>query len=211
VRQPIPLQEPRDDADPDGTAIRAALAGDAAAFGSLVERHHAALLRILVGVVGDPHAAEDVAQEIWIIVYRRLPGFQFRARFSTWLYRVAIREACSAKRRIQRWLGRHVALGGRDAPAPGREVGDELASHEEIHRALARLPRSERIAFVLYAEGLRYEEIAAAQDCGSGTVATRIHRARRRLAEFVPLPAGLDSAVRRAKAAPVTRSSGVNP
>lgn len=165
--------------DPDGPAIRAVLSGSASAFAAIVERNHRALHRVLTGVLCDPHAADDVAQEVWLIVYRRLGQFGFRSLFRTWLSRIAVREALSTRQRLRRLLARRVPLTDAvAAPAPA------AAEHEETRRLLARLPAAERAAFVLHVEGYRYGEIALALACPEGTVATRIHRARQRLARL---------------------------
>lgn len=156
------------------------LAGEVAAFGALVERHHASVLRVLTGILGDRHLAEDVAQEVWLLVYRKLDGFQFRSRFSTWLYRVATREANSAKNRMRRFLARHAISTERVDRAHG-DAAVDTSGHEDVLRALAWLSVPERTAFTLFVEGLTYEEIATALRWPEGTVATRIKRAREKL------------------------------
>lgn len=167
--------------DPDAMAIRATLAGNSNAYGEIVTRHHRSLVRVLVGIVFDPHLAEDIAQEVWWIAYRKLETFGFRSRFRTWLHRIAVREALSARTRIRRLLSRSQPL--HDTRATTLAV--ESDTSEETRRALDRLPATERAAFSLYLEDFSYDEIAAALGCPSGTVATHIHRARQRLARIL--------------------------
>lgn len=168
------------DQDPDESAIREILAGNPDAFGEIVNRHQSSLQRTLVGLVGDLHLADDVAQDVWWLAYRSLDRFRFESRFRTWLFRIAIREALSARTKARRILSRSRTM---DEPADAPR--SSYAEKEEVRELLARLPASERAAFVMHAEGFRYEEIAAALSCPAGTVATRIHRARQRLGRVV--------------------------
>jgi len=168
------------DQDPDESTIREILAGNPDAYGDIVTRHQASLQRTLVGLVGDPHLADDVAQDVWWLVYRSLDRFRFESRFRTWLFRIAIREALSARTKARKILSRTRVMEDLvDAPR------SSYADKEEVRALLARLPASERAAFVMHAEGFRYEEIAEALSCPAGTVATRIHRARQRLGRVV--------------------------
>ncbi|MBK6940418.1 MAG: sigma-70 family RNA polymerase sigma factor [Planctomycetes bacterium] len=160
--------------------VRSVLVGDVAAFGLVVERNHASVLRVLTGILGDRHLAEDVAQEVWLLVYRKLDGFQFRSRFSTWLYRVAVREANSAKNRMRRFLARH-SISTERVDRAHDEPAVDTSGREDVLRALAWLSVPERTAFTLFVEGLSYEEIARALGWPEGTVATRIKRAREKL------------------------------
>lgn len=179
----MPARKDDLDQDPDAAAVREVLSGNPDAYGAIVERNQAALLRTLVGLLGDPHGADDVAQEVWWIAYRKLDSFRFESRFRTWLFRIAIREALSARTRVRRMIQRVRPL--EDAAAAR---SSDCADREEVRVLLARLPASERAAFVMHAEGFRYEEIAEALSCPPGTVATRIHRARQRLSRVVGAP-----------------------
>ncbi len=86
----------------DAALISRILAGDEEAFQHLVEKHHAKVFRLVHGILIDWHHSEDVCQDVFTIVYRKLPGFQSRAQFSTWLYRVAVNAALKARRRWHR-------------------------------------------------------------------------------------------------------------
>jgi RNA polymerase sigma-70 factor, ECF subfamily len=176
--------------DPDRDDVQRVLAGDSAAYGAIVSRHHKSLVRVLTGIVCDRHLAEDVAQEIWWITYRRLESFGFRARFRTWLHRIAVRKELSARTRFRRLISRHETL--TDPPSADTAAAEKL-SHEVVRRALSRLPATERAAFALHLEGFSYDEIAVALDRPPGTIATHLHRARARLAEWIRLPAPRDS------------------
>src|SRR5436189_3338513 len=73
----------------DAAAVAKARAGDADAFGALVERHSRSIFRLAYRMTGNEHDAEDVVQEAFLRAYRRLDQYDQRARFSSWLYRIA--------------------------------------------------------------------------------------------------------------------------
>jgi RNA polymerase sigma-70 factor (ECF subfamily) len=75
--------------EPDSEVIRAAAGGDAAAFEELVHAYQAQVWRFLCHLLGDPTQAEDVTQETFIRIYRKLGTFRFRSKFSTWVFQVA--------------------------------------------------------------------------------------------------------------------------
>lgn len=166
--------------DPDATSVRRILAGDPSAFAEIVARNEQPLRRLVVGLLGDRHLAEDVLQEVLWIAYQRLAGFQFRARFRTWISRIAVRKALGARARLRSWLRRPLSLDGRDVPSRQEGTGDD--DIEITLRHLQRLPAPERVALVLLVEGHAYHEIAELLSCPIGTVSARIHRARERLA-----------------------------
>ena len=174
------------------------LAGDRDAFAVLVERHgsriHAAILRM----VGDPEAANDLAQETFLKAFSALASFRKGAAFSTWLYAIALNQVRTEYRRRksmkgQAMLSLDAAAGTGDGPGPAEPAGpgpgplDEATRREEasiLHRALARLDEEYREAVVLRdLEGLSYEEIAEATGTPVGTVRSRIHRGRAALRE----------------------------
>ncbi len=133
--------------------------------------------------------AEDLAQEVFIRVFRGLAGFRGDSTFRTWLYRVAVNvfRTHSARPGLFGWFHREEAL-DHDAmttldriPAPG-DLEADVARREVIDAALRRLPPTLRAAVVLRdVEGLDYKEIAAVLDVPMGTVMSRIARGREKL------------------------------
>jgi len=105
----------------DPALIRAAAAGDLAAFEQIVRDHQQHVWRFLRRLLGDDTVAEDVAQETFLRMYRRLPGFGFQSTFSTWIFQIArnagIDELRARRRRERRRRG--AAPTGHDEP-PGR-------------------------------------------------------------------------------------------
>lgn len=186
----------------DEEAIDRVLSGDRDAFAVLVDRHgprvHGALLRML----GDPEAADDLAQEALVKAYTALGTFRKGSAFYTWLYAIALNLARSEFRRRKSLKGRPAAsldAAAAGDPDDGRSNGPaeptargpgpvEAASGREdaerVHRALAALDEEFREAVVLRdLEGLSYEEIAEATGVPAGTVRSRIHRGRALLRE----------------------------
>lgn len=158
-------------------------------FLSLRER----VLALCLHLTGNRADAEDALQETFLGVYRGLPAFRGESEVSTWVYRIAIRTALRVKAR-SRAAG---CAGPLDAdvvdPHPGRagpRTGpDALVAREDMERlaaALASLPFEHRVVLSLFAiDGLRHKEIAAILGIPEGTVWSRLHVARKRLATMV--------------------------
>jgi RNA polymerase sigma-70 factor, ECF subfamily len=162
--------------EPEPALIRAAAAGDLGAFERLVRTYQEPVWRFLRRLLGDAGVAEDVAQETFLRVFRRLPTFSFEAKFSTWVFQIArnagVDELRSRRRRI-----RLASL----APPPTPAVGMPEA-RAEIDAALASLPVDLREAVLLIEVlGLRYHEVARVLGVPEGTVKSRVFSARSRL------------------------------
>jgi RNA polymerase sigma-70 factor (ECF subfamily) len=172
--------------DADQDLVARARTGDLDAFGALVARHQAGLVRYLTHVVSHPADAEDVAQEALLRAYRALKDFRGQSTFRTWLYQIGTNAARTHldKRRTRREEQEH-ETGGMDI-ASGEHVERRIVAHDLLRRALAELPDDWREAVVLRdIEGLEYREIAEALNIPIGTVESRIFRGRRRLKEIV--------------------------
>jgi RNA polymerase sigma-70 factor (ECF subfamily) len=165
--------------EPDPVAIRAAMAGDLAAFESLVRFYQAPVWRFLRHELGDATLAEDATQETFLRVYRSLPTFGFRSKFSTWLFQIARHAGIDAQRATARRL-RLVRAIPPPRPAGGPEIGAELAA------ALASLsPKFRDATVVVEIFGFSYDEAGAILGVPAGTVKSRVFEARRRLAAWL--------------------------
>lgn len=161
--------------------------GDPDAFDELYERHAELVYGLARRLVG-PRDAADVAQEIFIRIFRHLGGFRGRSSLKTWVYRVALNHCRSRLRRRRPidQLEEGEGPGGADS-LPDERSGPEKAAlaRDELRRveeALASLPRPFREAVVLRdVEGLKYGEIAEVLGVRIGTVRSRIARGRERL------------------------------
>ena len=198
----MPAQKPRGrepaggppDGPEDGELVRRATAGDQEAFETLVVRYEVPLRKIVYGYVLDWEVAKDVAQDAFLVAFRKLGRLDERAAFKSWLYRIAINRAHDELRRSARWGRRVDRSVGEDAltklPAAGAESAVEARLlRRALVRALRRLPKSQRTAVVLKdVAGMKYVEIAELLGCPIGTAQIRVHRGRRKLRRLLGEP-----------------------
>ena len=174
--------------DDDGLVARAR-AGDRAAYGALVRRHSPDLFRLCVRITGDAALAEDAMQEAFVDAWRALPRFEERARFSTWIHRIAVNAALGVRRARAPWGRRLVddPEGEQLAAAPDPTPGPARLAHAAdlgaaASAALEQLTPLERTAFVMrHHEGASITEIRAALGGSENSVKQAIFRAVRKL------------------------------
>jgi RNA polymerase sigma-70 factor (ECF subfamily) len=161
--------------------------GDDRAFRVLVERHQQGAFAVALGLVHDRDDALDICQEAFVRAHRGLAGFDGRAQFFTWLYRIVHNLAIDhlRKRRVQTvHLGdaeRNLAAEECIAFNPARKLGNEQL-RERLTEALEKLSPSHRSVLVMReVQGLSYKQIAEATGCAIGTVMSRLFHARRNL------------------------------
>jgi len=180
--------------DPHAALARRAAAGESEAFEAIVREFGERVRSVALRMLGDPHEADDLAQEVFISVYNHLHSFRGEARLSTWILRIA-RNQClnrikAHKRRYKgsERLGHDVrSLGALPGVAASQQAPDKAAISNEtrgqIEGAIAALPPKQRWLVVLRdIEGLSYDEIAEVTSLRVGTVKSRLHRAREKLA-----------------------------
>ena len=191
-----PVASPAPSDEPTATLVARAQAGDETAFGELMQAHYAVVFRRVQAIVRNEHDARDVCQDVWLTIWRELATFRGDAQFTTWLFPIATRRALDHLRKRRRWFDRFLPF-TRSDPSSGREVtfepidpADTTASLQQaerrgaIERALAALPPLHRAVLTLReTEGLSYDEIARQLDIPPGTVMSRLHHARRLLAQ----------------------------
>jgi RNA polymerase sigma-70 factor (ECF subfamily) len=159
--------------------VRRAKAGSREAFGQLVFRYQLPVYRVVRGILNDPSASEDVAQEVFLKAFAGLARFRGEAGIFTWLYRIAVNEALRARK--QRGFVDLDAVAEVEAPAPepDAEPAPTLATLEAL---LKKLPDDYRAIVVLRdLEGLSYAEISETLEIPLGTVESRLFRARQEL------------------------------
>ncbi|HXG55048.1 MAG TPA: RNA polymerase sigma factor [Vicinamibacterales bacterium] len=174
---------------PDSELIARAAIGDHAAFQALVERHRSMVYRVAYQFGGNHHDAEDIAQDVFMKVYRSLDRFRQDAQLTSWMYRIAM-NACIDHRRRQSPassapFGEEAELKMLHTPeeAPGPEetaYAGELGGVLEAE--IGRLPPGQRMVFIMrHHQGLKLGEIAAALGLAEGTVKRQLHAAVHRL------------------------------
>jgi RNA polymerase sigma-70 factor (ECF subfamily) len=177
---------PDDHAPPGDRAARIdrwlvgkARAGERGAYEELIRRHRDRIYRIALRITGDAADADDVTQEVVIQLWTTLSGFVGTSAFTTWLYRVVVNRSLDHQRRARRLSGEEpteVDLPPVAAPERAVLAGEELRAGLE---AIARLPESQRVPFVLcQIEGLSYAEAAAVTKVSEATLRGRLARAR---------------------------------
>lgn len=172
--------------DPDIDLLPAATAGDMDAFEALVRRYQARMVGLARTLTGSSEEAEDLAQEVFVRVFRSLSSFRADSSFRTWLYRVAINVARSHNARRRR-VGAVWQDSGEDGetvfdPADPVDFESGWITRDLVGRALDRLPDDMRVAVTLRdVHGLGYRDIAETIGVPIGTVESRIFRARQRL------------------------------
>jgi len=164
----------------DEEIVERTRAGEIALFELLMRRYNQRLYRIARAIVGDASEAEDVVQDAYVRAYEHLDQFAGRARFSTWLTRIAVHEASARLRRRGRYMGIDDDMPTLASAAAGPEerTADRELGHV-IEEAVDALPEVYGAAFVLRdVEGLSTAETAACLGISAETVKTRLHRAR---------------------------------
>jgi RNA polymerase sigma-70 factor (ECF subfamily) len=176
-------QQPTTDAD----LVEAALRGDRDAFGELVERYQDRLFNMLVRITGSHEDAADAAQDAFVQAYQKLATFRGASQFYTWLYRIAMNQALSRRRRRRPTASIDAgkdAVGDEPVDAGESPEGCMLSREraEHVQTALARLGEQHRKILVLREmEGCSYEAIADILQLPVGTVRSRLFRARMQL------------------------------
>lgn len=180
----------------DADLIARARDGDEAAFGELMQRHYETVFRTVFAIVRNEHDARDLAQEVWIKVWRELPRYRGDAKFTTWLHPIATRRALDHLRKRRRWFDRFLPFQREDQDgetttfvepvddqpaAPAQLEATERQQHFES--LLNSLPPKHRAVLALReVQGLSYDEIARSLGIRRGTVMSRLFHARRLLA-----------------------------
>ncbi len=180
--------------DVDPALLRRAQTGDEAAFGTVMRTHYEQVFRLVYAIVRNEHDARDVCQEVWLTIWKQLPGFRGDAKFTTWLHPIAVRRAVDHLRKRRRWYDRFLpfdtgAATVESAPEPvtttdARQDTEQAERLALLRRAIDALPPKLRAVLAMReVQGLSYDEIARASGIPTGTVMSRLYHARRILAQ----------------------------
>ena len=182
--------------DPDAELMLRVKRGDAAAFEALVEKYKQPVINLLYRTVRDLDEAEDLAQNVFVQVYKSADRYRVEAKFSTWMFTIARNIGLNELRR----RSRHPAESLEAALEPGEESAgrqfedraspsapEELLQGElvgKVEEALAALPEAQRTAILLYKEKeMSYDEISEIMQCSLSATKSLIHRGRETLKE----------------------------
>ena len=170
----------------DTSLIGQCLGGKPEAYGRLVEKYSGRIINVAYAMMSDRHEAEDIAQEAFVRAYKGLARFERKAKFSSWLYQIALnlcKDHLKAKSRHAKSAGEE-QLEGVDGN-PREEAGAQIVQgelSEKMREAIQELPLLYRESFVLrHLQGLDYADIAKITEVPADTVRVRAYRAREML------------------------------
>ena len=177
----------------DRDLIQRVQSGDPEAFSALFYAHKPRVYSVCLRMTGNPSLAEDLTQEAFLQVFRKIHTFRAESAFSTWLHRLAV-NIVLMRQRVKRLdetpLDATYEMDGETLPV--RELGtvdsgvSGLVDRLNLQRALGELPRGYRRAFVLHdVLGYEHHEIAQALGCSIGTSKSQLHKARMRLRKIL--------------------------
>jgi len=171
--------------DEDYSIIRQFIDGDKSAFQVLVKRHKEKVRNIIYITMNNSALVDDIAQEVFITVYKNLKHFRFESQFTTWLYRVTVNRCKDYLRRINVRKIFSPIEDGYDVseystPAENNDIS------KIVMDAISKLPVKLRMPLILKdIEGFSYQEISETLKCEMGTVKSRIFRGREKLKEIL--------------------------
>ncbi len=164
--------------DDDFSLVKRFIDGDESAFALLVQRHKEKVRNIIYLTMSSSNSVDDIAQDVFLTVYRNLNNFRFESQFTTWLYRITVNKCKDYMRKIKI---RNIFTPLKEAE---EKTGDTLAPESRdisgiVQKAIGKLPEKLRVPLLLKdIEGMSYQEIAETVQCEIGTVKSRIFRAR---------------------------------
>jgi RNA polymerase sigma-70 factor, ECF subfamily len=185
-----------DQLDPDAALMLRVRQGDANAFEDLVNKYKQPVINLLYRTVRDLTEAEDLAQNVFVQVFKSADRYRVEAKFSTWLFTIARNLALNEIRRRSRHPAESLEAALEPVEElPGRQFEDRRSTSppdqllqeelvKKIEEALAALPETQRTAILLYREKeMSYEEISAILNCSLSATKSLIHRGRETLKE----------------------------
>lgn len=181
--------------DPDVALMLGFQNGDKASFEKLIERNYKRIYNFIYRFVGQEETAEDLAQEVFIKIYKNASSYQPRAKFQTWAYQIARNLSLNELRRLKKPtvsleetfeteegpVARQVA--DDNMPTPYQEVSEKEKT-DVVKGAIESLPDNQRTAVILRRyDGMSYEDIAQTMGCSLKAVKSLLNRAKENLKE----------------------------
>ena len=185
--------------------------GDSNAFDELVRKYRPRVYALALHLTGQASDADDITQDAFLKAYHKLPEFEGRSEFFTWIYRITLHRALNAKRDQNRRrtvpfddprLVAAVAADAQGDPERAVQLRDRYRALLEAFDRLSPLLQTTVVLTTL--QGLNYKEAAVVLETTEGTVAWRIHEARRKMRGYLD---GLDRGLARARRRPMSDSA----
>jgi RNA polymerase sigma-70 factor (ECF subfamily) len=178
----------------EAEAIRLAQGGDAAAFEHLYQLHGRRVYALCLRMVGNPSDAEDLMQEAFLQLFRKIGTFRGESAFSTWLHRMTVNVVLMRLRKktlpaasLEETTEPDEETGGprKDIGAPDLRLSGAV-DRVNLERSIEKLPPGYRTVFVLHdVQGFEHNEIAGIMGCSVGNSKSQLHKARTRLRELL--------------------------
>ena len=180
----------------EAEAIERAKQGDAAAFQALYDRHKRRVYSLCLRMTANTAEAEDLAQEAFLQLYRKIATFRGESAFSTWLHRLSVNVVLMhlRKKSLPVVSLEETTQGGSEEDTPKKDFGaDDVAlagsiDRLQLQRAVDSLPPGYRTIFVLHdVEGYEHNEIAGIVGCSIGNSKSQLHKARMKLRDLLKM------------------------
>lgn len=182
------------DASSEVHLVSRAQAGDEAAFAALFEKHKRGVYALSLRMTRVPADAEDLTQDVFLLLFRKISMFRGDSAFSTWLYRMVVNAALA---RLRKQSARNVPF-EKEGESRKENLRPEIGAHDPrlrhcldrltLERAISSLPPTYRAVFTLYViHGYEHSEIARIMNCSVGNSKAQLHKARLKLRAWLHL------------------------
>ncbi len=178
----------------EAEAIRSAQKGDAAAFEFLYQLHSRRVYALCLRMVSNPPDAEDLAQEAFLQLFRKIGTFRGESAFSTWLHRMTVNVVLMRlrKKSLPAISLEETTEPDEETGGPRKDIGaadlrlSGAVDRVNLERSIERLPPGYKTVFVLHdVQGYEHNEIAEMMGCSVGNSKSQLHKARTRLRELL--------------------------
>lgn len=165
----------------DNYLIQAFIEGDQSTFSKLVAKHKDKVRNLVYLTLGDNNNIDDVSQDVFISIYKKLGEFRFESKFTTWLYRITVNK-CRDYLRKKKVRSIFIPINESVHTHASSMSSDSIDIPQLVRKAINRLPEKLKTPLIFRdIDGLSYKEIAQKLECEVGTVKSRIFRARESL------------------------------
>ena len=176
--------------DSDLVLARKAAGGDARAFEEIYRLYHRLVYGLCLRMTQNVAEAEDITQDVFILLHRKVGSFRGESLFTTWLHRLTVNQVLMRFRKSRARREEALEDCGAQAfavgAAPGGPQRTPLIDRVALGRALEKLPPGYRAAFILHdVEGYEHEEVAEMLGCAVGTSKSQLHKARAKLRKIL--------------------------
>jgi RNA polymerase sigma-70 factor (ECF subfamily) len=173
----------------DYALAQRAAQGDIEAFGELFRLHRRLVYGLSLRMTQDVAEAEDITQEVFVLLFRKIGGFRGEANFTTWLHRLTVNQVLMRFRKNKSRREDALedeALETHESLRPTSPRASQLIDRITLESAIAQLPPGYRAAFILHdVEGYEHEEVARILGCAVGTSKSQLHKARTKLRKLL--------------------------